>query len=109
MQLVPDAFVHHEPVPLVEERYRRGWDLVEAARVDPELREARWLRLGLVATPLFYVANLALDARRALAWGGDFGLGPLGRIAAIPVMAALRLIDIRGIAAALRGKPVPGT
>lgn len=109
MQLAPDAFVHHEHVPLVEERLRRGWDLVEAARVDPELREARWLRFGVLAAPLFWAANVALDARRALTSGGDVGLGPISRVAAIPVMAAIRLIDLRGIVAALRGKPVPGS
>jgi hypothetical protein len=60
IQLVPEAFVHHEALPLLEERLRRGWDLVQAARV-----------------------------------------------AALPVMLALRLIDLFGIVTALRGKPVP--
>jgi hypothetical protein len=109
LHLSPDAFVHHEPVPIVKERLRRGWDLVTAARVDPELREARWLRLGVLAAPLFWAANVAVDARRVLAYGADFKLGPVGRVASVPVMAAIRLIDLRGIVAALRGKPVPGT
>jgi len=109
MYLAPEAFVHHEALPLVPERLRRGWDLVAAARVDPELPEARWLRLGVLATPLFWAQNVVVDARRALAYGGDFGLGPVGRVAAVPVMAAIRLIDVAGIVAALRGKPVPGS
>jgi Glycosyl transferase family 2 len=109
VRLAPAAEVKHEAVPLVKERLRRGWDLVTAARVDPELREARWLRAGVVAAPLFYVDALRWDVRRTLTGGGEFGLGRLGRILAIPVMAAVRLVDLVGIAAALRGRPVPGT
>jgi hypothetical protein len=107
MQLAPGAFVRHEPVPLVKERLRRGWDLVAAARVDPELPEARWLRFDVLAAPLFWAQNVALDTKRVLTAGGDMGLGPLSRVAAVPLMAAIRLIDTRGIVAALRGKPVP--
>jgi hypothetical protein len=109
MRLAPGAEVTHEQVPLVKERLRRGWDLVTAARVDPELREARWLRARVLAAPLFYADALRWDVRRTLSGGGDFGLGRAGRIAAIPVMAAVRLIDLVGIVAALRGRPVPGT
>jgi hypothetical protein len=109
MRLAPRARVKHEQVPLVKERVRRGWDLVTAARVDPELREERWLRAGALAAPLFYADALRWDVRRALASGGDVGLGPVGRVVALPVMAALRLIDMVGIVAALRGRPVPGT
>jgi len=109
MRLVPAAAVRHEQLPLIEERLRRGWDLVAAARVDPELREARWLRAGVLAAPLFYLDALRWDARRTLSGGGEFGLGPMGRLAALPVMAAVRLVDLAGIVAALRGRPVPGT
>ena len=107
LQLAPGAFVRHEAVPLKKERLRRGWDLVTAARVDPEIREARWLRFGVLAAPLFWAQNVALDAKRSLTAGGDMGLGPISRVAAVPVMAAVRLIDLRGIVAALHGRPVP--
>ena len=107
IHLAPDAFVFHEDVPLRQERLRRGWDLVAAPRVDPELREARWLRFGVLAAPLFVAQNVLLDTRRVLGAGGDFGLGPLSRVAAVPVMAALRMVDLIGVVAALRGKPVP--
>ena len=109
MWLAPSAVVKHEEVPLVKERLRRGWDLVTAARVDPALREARWLRAGVIAAPLFYVDALRWDVRRALSAGADVGLGPAGRLAALPLMAALRLVDLVGIVAALRGRPVPRT
>jgi Glycosyl transferase family 2 len=109
IRLAPGAEVRHEAVPLVKERLRRGWDLVMAARVDSELREARWLPAGILAAPLFYADAFRWDARRALSGGGDFGLGPIGRILALPVMAGVRLVDLVGIVAALRGRPVPGT
>ncbi|MEA2407017.1 MAG: hypothetical protein QOE69_1136 [Thermoleophilaceae bacterium] len=109
MLLAPAAAVTHEAVPLVKERLRRGWDLVTAARVNPALREARWLRAGVLAAPLFYAHALRWDVRRVFAGGRDMGLGPLGRIAAIPVMTGLRMVDLVGIVAALRGRPAPGT
>jgi hypothetical protein len=107
VRLAPDAFVRHEAVPLVDERLRRGWDMVGAARVDPELRQARWLRMGVLAAPRFWGDTVRWDLRRMLRSGGDVGLGPLSRLAAVPVMLALRLVDLVGIVTALRGKPVP--
>lgn len=107
IRLQPDARVRHEALPVVNERLRRGWDLVAAARVDPELAEARWLRMGLRAAPLFWLQNVAWDVRRALRSGGDVGLGPVSRVAAVPVMLALRVVDLFGIVTALRGRPVP--
>jgi hypothetical protein len=109
LRLAPAAAVTHEAVPLVKERLRRGWDLVTAARVDPQLRQARWLRAGVLAAPLFYLDAVRWDVRRALSAGGDVGLGPVGRIVSVPVMLGVRLIDLIGIVAALRGRPVPGT
>jgi hypothetical protein len=99
--------VRHEAVPLLNERLRRGAELVGAARIDPGLRESRWLELGVRAAPLFWFDNVRWDLRRALRSGGDVGLSPLGRLAAVPVMVGLRLIDLYGIVRALRGKPVP--
>ncbi len=107
IQLVPEASVHHEAVPLLNERLRRGWDLVQAARVDPALPEARWLQMGVGAAPLFLTHNVGLDAVRALGSGGDVGLGLLSRVAALPAMLTLRLIDLFAIVRALRGKPAP--
>jgi hypothetical protein len=107
MHLVPDACVRHEPVPLIDERLRRGWDLVGAARVDPELREAAWLRKGVLAAPRFWADAVRWDVRRMLRSGGDMGIGRLSRLAALPVMLAVRLVDLVGIVTALRGRPVP--
>ena len=107
MRLVPGARVQHEFLPIVPERLRRGWDLVAAARQDPQLPEARWLRLGLLATPLFLAQNLRYDVRRLFAGGADLGLTGVRRLAALPLLAALRIVDVRGIVAALRGRPVP--
>jgi hypothetical protein len=109
IHMAPDAAVQHEEVPFFKERMRRGWDLVTAARIDPDVPEARWLPLGVRAAPRFMLYNLRWDVRRVLRSGGDMGLGPLGRLAAIPVMGAIRMLDLVGIVAALRGKPVPFT
>ena len=105
--LAPDALAYHEAVPVVRERIVRGWQLVGAARVDPHLREARWLRFGVLAAPLYWAQNVALDTVRAINGGRDFGLGPFSRAAAVPVMASLRTIDLVGIVIALRGRPLP--
>jgi hypothetical protein len=107
LHLAPAAQVRHEQVPLIDERLRRGWDLVTAARVDPQLEEAQWLSLGVRAAPRFWWQTVRWDIRRVRDGGADVGLGPVSRIAAIPVMAAVRLVDMVGIVAALRGKPVP--
>ena len=93
----------------MEERLRRGWDLVAAARVDPELPEADWLQRGIRAAPQFWYDAVRLDVRRLRSSGGDVGLSGIRRLAAAPLMIGLRLVDLVGIVAALRRRPVPGT
>jgi Glycosyl transferase family 2 len=107
IQLAPEAAVRHERVPLLAERLRRGWDLVGAARDDPALREAEWLRYGVRAAPLFWRDAIRWDRRRLRESGEDVGLRGISKRLALPVMVALRLIDFVGIVAALRGRPVP--
>jgi hypothetical protein len=107
VQLAPKAFVRHEQVPLLAERLRRGWELVAAARTDPALREAEWLRHGVRAAPLFWRDAVRWDRRRLRESGEDVGLRGIGKTLALPVMVAVRLIDFVGIVAALRGRPVP--
>ena len=46
--------------------------------------------------------------RRLVAGGADIGLRGMQRFGAVPVIAGLRLFDVRGSLAALRGRPVPG-
>lgn len=101
VRMVPDARVVHERVPFVSERYRRGFDLVAACWVDRDLREARWLRLGLFATPLFYAQAVALDWRRLFQGRRDLGLPLWQAAASLPLFPAYRLIDLVGIARAL--------
>jgi hypothetical protein len=102
VELVPEAAAFHEMVPFVGERLRRGEDLVGAAREDPALREARWLRLGVLAAPLFLLDNLRWDIRRVVSDGAAVGLSVPGRIAAVPAMVAFRMVDLVGIVRALR-------
>jgi hypothetical protein len=66
------------------------------------LREARWLRLGILSAPLFFYDAFQWDVRRGLGSGADMGLSLAGRIAAVPAMFAVRLVDLVGIVRALR-------
>ena len=108
IRLAPEAIVRHQQVPFLAERLRRGWELVGAARVDPDLKEAAWLEDGVRAAPRFWHDAVRWDVSRVWSSGRDVGLGRFGRLAAIPVMVGTRLIDLIGIVAALRGRPVPG-
>jgi hypothetical protein len=101
VRLVPGARVRHARVDFFAERYRRGFDLVAACWVDPTLREARWLRLGPFAAPLFYAEALALDWRRLRAGRRDLGLARWQAAISAPLFPLLRLLDLAGIVRAL--------
>ena len=101
VRLVPGARVRHARVDFRAERYRRGFDLVAACWVDPTLREARWLRLGVLAAPLFYAEAVALDWRRLAAGRRDLGLTRLRAVLSAPLFPLLRLLDLAGIVRAL--------
>lgn len=103
MRLVPDAAVLHEMQPWVRERTRQGFDTVAACRQDPQVPEARWLKLHALSIPLFYGMNVLLDWRRA--WNAKAGLNLSGiRLAAsLPVFPLLRLLDVAGMLQAFFG------
>lgn len=102
------AVVVHKLPPVFKERWRRGYDLVAACWIDPELSESRWLAQGVRAAPRFLWANLRTDWRRlgavraANGWSG-------GKLLRARLLAgALRLIDLGGIVRALALGPAPG-
>ncbi|MEP7334974.1 MAG: glycosyltransferase family A protein [Actinomycetota bacterium] len=99
--MVPGAKTRHERQPLVEERYRQGFDAVAACWVDPALREARLLKLGVFAAPLFYARAVLLDWRRILVAHRDLGLATWQAVASLPLFPLLRLIDLAGMLRAL--------
>ena len=101
VRMVPAAKTSHERQPLVEERYRQGFDVVAACWVNPSLREARLLKLGLFAAPLFYARSVLLDWRRVLAAGQHLGLARWQALVSLPLFPLLRLIDLAGMARAL--------
>jgi hypothetical protein len=101
VRMVPAARTSHERQPLVEERYRQGFDVVAACWVNPALREARLLKLGVFAAPLFYARSVMLDWRRVLSAGQHLGLARWQAIASLPAFPLLRLIDLAGMARAL--------
>ena len=101
VRMVPEAKVRHEDQPLLAERYRRGYDIVAACWVDPELAETPLLRLGPLGGPLLYGALLSLDFKRVWSGRRDLELPRWQALAAMPVFAALRLIDLAGITRAL--------
>lgn len=96
-----DAIVRHELPRLFAERLRRGYDLVAVCWVDRYLLEARWLRLGPLAAPLFYAQNVAMDWRRMRAARQRFGWTKRAYALALLLPALVRLIDLVGILRAL--------
>lgn len=98
---LPLAVLRHELPTLFAERWRRGYDLVAVCWADPHLRDARWLRYGVLAAPIFYAQNLALDWRRMSIGTSRFGWSSSKRLAAIGLAALIRLIDLAGIVRAL--------
>ncbi|MGE0661081.1 MAG: glycosyltransferase [Reyranellaceae bacterium] len=97
----PEAVAVHALPPVFKERWRRGYDLVAACWVNPELAETRWLRLGVLAAPLFIAANLAEDWRRLGRVAGPWGWSPAVLLGARALAAVLRLIDFGGTVRAL--------
>ena len=92
--------IHAFP-PLFKERFRRGYDLVAACRVNPALAETQWLRDGRLGGWLavwkFWSSNVATDFRRLRENGWRFGLKGWRRGAAYPAIVVLRMIDVFGI------------
>lgn len=101
VRLVASAAVTHDPPPMVRERLRQGYDMVAACWVNPELPEARWLKFGIAAAPLFYRRRVRLDWRTLRRHYRDAGLTSFESILARPLAAVLRLIDLVGMTAAL--------
>lgn len=105
VMLVADAVVTHEPPPFFRERLRQGYDMVAACWVDPGLHEARWLRYGIAAAPLFYRRRVELDWRALRKYGEQAALGPMQRAVAYPLIAISRLLDAIGMIGALAAGP----
>jgi glycosyltransferase involved in cell wall biosynthesis len=108
MRRVAEAVVQHELPPVFKERWRRGYDLVAACWVNPTLPETRWLRLGVLASPLFLWANLRVDWRRLAEVRAANGWNGGHLFAARTLAIALRLIDLGGIFRALAFGPARG-
>jgi glycosyltransferase involved in cell wall biosynthesis len=101
VHMTPGARVTHERQAFFAERFRRGFDLVAACWANPGLPETRLLRLGVVATPFFYLREVANDLNRLRTGRRELGI----RIWQLPFAAALlpvmRLADVPGIVRAL--------
>lgn len=100
-RLVTGATVEHEKQPFWEERFRRGHDQVAACWTNKELPEARLVRLGPLAAPLFYARDVFLDWRRLMRGRRDLGLGRARAAAGLVLLPILRLADLPGIVRAL--------
>lgn len=101
MVLAPDARVRHELPPTLRERLRRGYDTVAVCWADSELREAQWLRRGILAAPRFYGEAIKLDWKRLRAGYKDLDLARWQMWLGLPLFPILRLVDLIGIAGAL--------
>ena len=102
VRLTPGARVTHERQAFFPERYRRGFDLVAACWVNPSLPESRLLRLGVAATPFFYIREVVNDQRRLQRGRRELGIRPWQVPFAMALLPFLRLADVRGIVRALR-------
>jgi glycosyltransferase involved in cell wall biosynthesis len=100
-RMVPDAPVTHENQPFWEERLRRGYDQIRACWVNPQLPEARLVRLGPLAAPLFYARDVLLDWRRLLSGRRSLGMSRAKAALGLLVFPVLRLADLVGIVGAL--------
>lgn len=98
---VPEAVVLHELPPIVRERTRQGYDMIAACWADPELREARWLKLGILSIPLFYAQSILLDILRTLSGWKDLNLSLVMLPFALACFPAFRLLDTIGMCRAL--------
>jgi len=98
---VAEATVRHEMKHFWSERWRRGYDLVAVCWVDRYLREARWLRLGPLAAPLFYCKNVAEDWRRMKLGRSRFGWNVVKWLTAMTLSPLVRFIDMAGALRAL--------
>ncbi len=104
-RLTAEASVIHEPPLIFRERLRQGYDMVAACWVDPQLPEARWLKFGLLAAPLYYGRRVRLDWSTLLSHRSETGLGALGATAALALIPLFRLVDGVGIIGALAQGP----
>jgi len=104
VRMVPEARVDHELPPFFSERYRQGYDTVVAALVNRDLKEAAWLRLGVLAAPLFYARTVRFDWRRLVQGRRDLDLSWWQVALGLPLLPLCRLVDLLGILSALLGK-----
>lgn len=105
LQMVPEACVLHEMPPVLKERFRQGYDAVAACWADPELPEARWLRVGILSLPLFYAMKVLLDWKRVFIGYKDLNLSSWQAALSLPLFLIFRLIDAAGMARALTRGP----
>lgn len=98
---VPEAVVLHEMPGLLSERYRRGYDVVAAYWVDPQLPGAQLLQRGLRAVPHLYARGVRGDWRQIDRPHPWLNFAGRRKIAAKILSPILRLIDLAGIVRAL--------
>jgi Glycosyl transferase family 2 len=101
VRMVPAARVRHERQPLLRERHRQGYDAVAACWTNPRLPESRFLRLGVLAAPVFYGRAVAYDWRRIRDGRRDLELAGWRAPAAAILAPILRLVDLAGMVRAL--------
>jgi len=106
VMFVPAARVLHEAQPVVRERTRQGYDAIAACWADPELRESKWLRLGLLSIPLFFAMKVVLDWQRVSSGRRDLDLDNFAYLLALPMFPLLRLLDVAGMMRAIFRGPV---
>ncbi len=99
--MAPGAVVIHGLPPTLRERLRRGYDAVAVCWVDADLKEAKKLKMGIIAAPILYASAIKFDWKRVRAGYKEFGLDRWQMLLALPIFPVLRLIDLVGMSGAL--------
>jgi hypothetical protein len=104
-RMLTQAAMAHEEQPFWEERFRRGHDQIAACWTNPDLPEARLIKLGPLAAPLFYGRDVWLDWRRLFQGRRDLGLSRVQAGIGLVIFPILRLPDLAGMLRALVTRP----
>ena len=104
----PEAFVLHQLPDVRKERWRRGYDLVAASWLNPDLSEAGWIESSEAIVARLVEENLAQDRRRLAHFARQlrWRRGLASRVRRL--LPRLRRLDAIGIRRALRDGEASG-
>jgi len=84
-------------------RRNSGYATIKVRQVDPRIRFAWVLRLGILSIPLFFVGRTLYGAWNCLRWGRYYGVSWYNQPFALALAVAVHTMEISGMKLALRG------